>query len=94
VNYDVPVERDGVTPAYDTYLHRIGRSGRFGRKGAAFNLVCGQQARRRGFGLFWGFGFVGGWVAWGFAMLCGAAARGPAAGLVAAGLRGVLPRGQ
>lgn len=43
VNYDVPVERDGRTPAYDTYLHRIGRSGRFGRKGAAFNLVCGEQ---------------------------------------------------
>jgi ATP-dependent RNA helicase DDX19/DBP5 len=43
VNYDVPVERDGLTPAYDTYLHRIGRSGRFGRRGAAFNLVYGQQ---------------------------------------------------
>ena len=48
VNYDVPVERDARTPAYDTYLHRIGRSGRFGRKGAAFNLVCGEQVRRAG----------------------------------------------
>ena len=45
VNYDIPVERDASTPAYDTYLHRIGRSGRFGRKGAAFNLICGPQAR-------------------------------------------------
>lgn len=30
------------TPAFETYLHRIGRSGRFGRKGAAFNLVTGD----------------------------------------------------
>jgi len=46
VNYDIPVERDASTPAYDTYLHRIGRSGRFGRKGAAFNLICGEQVGR------------------------------------------------
>mmetsp|Transcript_68748 Transcript_68748/g.217422 ORF Transcript_68748/g.217422 Transcript_68748/m.217422 type:complete len:534 (+) Transcript_68748:149-1750(+) len=39
VNYSVPVERDRRTPGFETYLHRIGRSGRFGRKGAAFNLV-------------------------------------------------------
>jgi ATP-dependent RNA helicase len=32
VNYDIP--RD-----YEAYLHRIGRSGRFGRKGIAVNLV-------------------------------------------------------
>jgi hypothetical protein len=44
INYDVPVERDAKVPAYETYLHRIGRSGRFGRKGAAFNLVAGAQA--------------------------------------------------
>ena len=44
INYDVPTEKDFVTPAFETYLHRIGRSGRFGRKGAAFNFVCGQQA--------------------------------------------------
>lgn len=43
VNFDVPVERDGRTPQYETYMHRIGRSGRFGRKGAAFNLVCGFE---------------------------------------------------
>lgn len=40
VNYDVPTERDGRTPNFETYLHRIGRSGRFGRKGAAFNLIA------------------------------------------------------
>lgn len=45
INYDVPVERNGQTPAFDTYLHRIGRSGRFGRKGAAFNLITGEQER-------------------------------------------------
>lgn len=43
VNYDVPVERDSRKPAFETYLHRIGRSGRFGRRGAAFNLVTGSQ---------------------------------------------------
>lgn len=33
VNFDLPHERE-------TYIHRIGRSGRFGRKGSAVNLVC------------------------------------------------------
>mmetsp|Transcript_2958 Transcript_2958/g.6012 ORF Transcript_2958/g.6012 Transcript_2958/m.6012 type:complete len:483 (-) Transcript_2958:49-1497(-) len=46
INYDVPTERDLTTPAYETYLHRIGRSGRFGRKGAAFNLVTGEAENR------------------------------------------------
>ena len=46
VNYDVPTERNGRDPAFETYLHRIGRSGRFGRKGAAFNLVTGDQVWR------------------------------------------------
>lgn len=46
VNYDVPTERDLSIPAYETYLHRIGRSGRFGRKGAAFNLVTGEAENR------------------------------------------------
>ena len=32
-----------VEPAYETYLHRIGRSGRFGRKGAAFNLIHSES---------------------------------------------------
>lgn len=41
VNFNPPVEADSRTAAFDTYLHRIGRSGRFGRKGAAFNLVTG-----------------------------------------------------
>lgn len=45
VNYDPPVDANGA-PAFETYMHRIGRSGRFGRKGAAFNLVCGSEERR------------------------------------------------
>jgi hypothetical protein len=57
VNYDVPVERDQRTPNYETYLHRIGRSGRFGRKGAAFNLVAGPQVRLLG-------GDGGGYFVW------------------------------
>ena len=32
INYDLPFEKE-------TYIHRIGRSGRFGRKGVAINLV-------------------------------------------------------
>jgi len=43
VNYDVPLEFESWEPAYETYLHRIGRSGRFGRRGCAFNLVCGPR---------------------------------------------------
>lgn len=41
INFDLPVTvtRD---PDYDTYLHRIGRTGRFGKKGIAINLVSGD----------------------------------------------------
>lgn len=43
INYDLPIDRTTHKPAFDTYLHRIGRSGRFGRKGAAFNFVNTNQ---------------------------------------------------
>lgn len=43
VNYDIPVDKDG-NPDHETYLHRIGRTGRFGRKGTAINLVGDEQA--------------------------------------------------
>ena len=32
INYDLPKEKE-------TYIHRIGRSGRYGRKGFAINLI-------------------------------------------------------
>ncbi len=38
INYDIPVDKDG-RPDYETYLHRIGRTGRFGKKGTAINLI-------------------------------------------------------
>mmetsp|Transcript_39063 Transcript_39063/g.91933 ORF Transcript_39063/g.91933 Transcript_39063/m.91933 type:complete len:527 (+) Transcript_39063:99-1679(+) len=44
VNYELPTEwgrRD--TPAYDTYQHRIGRTGRFGLKGVAVNLITERE---------------------------------------------------
>jgi len=38
INYDLPLEKE-------TYLHRIGRSGRFGRKGLAINFVTERDIR-------------------------------------------------
>lgn len=43
VNYDVPLDKDS-NPDFETYLHRIGRTGRFGRKGTAINLVNDQRS--------------------------------------------------
>ena len=38
INYDMPTN-------YENYLHRIGRSGRFGRKGVAINFVTETDAQ-------------------------------------------------
>jgi superfamily II DNA/RNA helicase len=38
INYELPVQREN-------YVHRIGRSGRFGRKGCAINLVTGDEMK-------------------------------------------------
>jgi translation initiation factor 4A len=38
INYDLPANREN-------YLHRIGRSGRFGRKGVAINFVTTEDVR-------------------------------------------------
>ncbi|KAM8927976.1 ATP-dependent RNA helicase DDX25 [Pelodytes ibericus] len=38
VNFDLPLYVDGSVD-YETYLHRIGRTGRFGKRGIAVNLV-------------------------------------------------------
>jgi len=40
INYDLP-----LPSKVENYLHRIGRSGRFGRKGAAINFVTGSDVR-------------------------------------------------
>ena len=39
----MPVEPTGK-PDYETYLHRIGRTGRFGKSGIAVNFIDGQQS--------------------------------------------------
>lgn len=46
INFDLPVKHGfKLEPDYEVYLHRIGRTGRFGRKGAAFNLMCFDRDR-------------------------------------------------
>ncbi|VDL77383.1 unnamed protein product [Nippostrongylus brasiliensis] len=45
INYDPPLLYDNPTePDYDTYLHRIGRTGRFGKAGIAINFVDSREA--------------------------------------------------
>jgi superfamily II DNA/RNA helicase len=39
LNYDIPFEKE-------TYIHRIGRSGRYGRKGVAINFVTGKDYKQ------------------------------------------------
>ncbi|KYG42410.1 hypothetical protein M433DRAFT_95299 [Acidomyces richmondensis BFW] len=43
VNYDIP-ETANRQPDYETYLHRIGRTGRFGRTGAALSFVHDKRS--------------------------------------------------
>lgn len=43
VNYDMPVDPTGK-PDFETYLHRIGRTGRFGKSGMAVNFIDGQRS--------------------------------------------------
>lgn len=44
VNFDLPMDQHGRGDC-ETYLHRIGRTGRFGKAGLAINLVDGPQSR-------------------------------------------------
>jgi len=46
INFDVPLTRHGK-PDPETYIHRIGRSGRFGRKGVAINFVHDDVSRKQ-----------------------------------------------
>uniref|UniRef100_A0A646QG28 RNA helicase n=1 Tax=Hemiscolopendra marginata TaxID=943146 RepID=A0A646QG28_9MYRI len=44
VNFDIPTDAK-MTPDFETYLHRIGRTGRFGKAGIAINMVDGPKSR-------------------------------------------------
>lgn len=44
VNYDLPVDKGGVDK--ETYLHRIGRTGRFGRDGLAINMISSLDEKK------------------------------------------------
>uniref|UniRef100_T1GMZ1 RNA helicase n=1 Tax=Megaselia scalaris TaxID=36166 RepID=T1GMZ1_MEGSC len=43
VNFDLPLDQNGQADC-ETYLHRIGRTGRFGKNGIAINLVDSEKA--------------------------------------------------
>ena len=45
VNYDLPTERRGtmIVPDHTSYVHRIGRTGRFNRAGTAISFVDNQH---------------------------------------------------
>ena len=45
INYDLPIDQL-KRPDFETYLHRIGRTGRFGKKGLAINFVDGTRTLR------------------------------------------------
>jgi superfamily II DNA/RNA helicase len=38
INFELPIQREN-------YVHRIGRSGRYGRKGVAVNLVSEEEVK-------------------------------------------------
>jgi len=38
INYELPMQKEN-------YIHRIGRAGRFGRKGVTINLICPEEKR-------------------------------------------------
>ncbi|XP_037955619.1 DEAD-box helicase Dbp80-like [Teleopsis dalmanni] len=43
VNFHMPTLHGSGYPDYDTYLHRIGRTGRFGKHGIAINLIDSER---------------------------------------------------
>ena len=48
INYDIPMKYMGnhseQEPDYETYLHRIGRTGRFGRVGVSISFVFDKKS--------------------------------------------------
>ena len=45
INFDLPVKKEDsrIVPDMETYLHRIGRTGRFGSKGIGLTLVSDER---------------------------------------------------
>ena len=43
INYDLPVDQRG-NPDFETYLHRIGRTGRFGRTGVSIAFIHDKRS--------------------------------------------------
>ena len=43
INFDVPSLENGAVPDYESYMHRIGRAGRFGDAGLALTLFDREQ---------------------------------------------------
>jgi len=43
INYDLPVDQRGA-PDFETYLHRVGRTGRFGRTGVSIAFIHNQKS--------------------------------------------------
>lgn len=65
INYDMPETDDMHGNGADTYLHRVGRAGRFGTKGLAITFVASQadsevlnQVQVRGGGGWWWLGVL------------------------------------
>jgi len=46
INYDLPTDKTNTEADPESYLHRIGRTGRFGTKGIAINLVYDDNTMR------------------------------------------------
>lgn len=46
INFDLPVDLSGE-PDFETYLHRIGRTGRFGKAGLAINFIDGPRTMKK-----------------------------------------------
>ncbi|KAL0232823.1 hypothetical protein GEMRC1_011570 [Eukaryota sp. GEM-RC1] len=44
INYDLPFKRDGSVD-FASYIHRIGRTGRFGRRGIAINFTYDEEGK-------------------------------------------------
>jgi ATP-dependent RNA helicase DDX19/DBP5 len=48
INYELPINYDGAARGvnFETYIHRIGRTGRFGARGIAVNLVTPEEVQK------------------------------------------------